>query len=113
MLKKLYAAGSLENTDDGFRFKLRNTLATATITDPPEVFVDGDQVDQAAITFHIGDETIEGSSISDEDTFALTKGAEVTVAVQGDSLASGAHKLRIKVTSKEWDTLDFEVEDTA
>ena len=113
MLKKLYVPGSLAAEGDGFAFKLRNTLAKATITAPPEVQLDGTTVSGDRITFVIGDERIEGATIGPDDTFVLDKGAEVLVTVAGEALAAGAHKLRIHVESNEWDTIAFEVEDTA
>lgn len=112
MLKKLYVSDSLEAAGDGFQFKLKNTLATATIVEPPEIFVDGEAVAQEDITFVVGDEEIKGADVTDEDTFKLEKGIESAVRADGPSLDAGAHKLRIKVATKEWDTLDFEVEDS-
>lgn len=113
MLKKLYVAGSLEPDGEGFQFKMKNTLATATITEPPSLVLDGEPVSGDEITFVIGDEVIHGKDVSDDDTFELTKGAEVVVKASRPKVEAGSHKLRIKVESKEWDTIEFEVEDTA
>ncbi len=112
MLKKLYVNGSLEEADDGFQFKLKNTLATATIVEPPEVYIDGDHVDVDGIIFDVDGEEIKGAEVDEDDSFKLEKGIEVSVRADGHGIEPGAHKLRIKVSTKEWDTLDFEVEDS-
>ncbi|MDX1611659.1 MAG: hydroxymethylglutaryl-CoA reductase [Candidatus Thermoplasmatota archaeon] len=113
MLKKLYVKGSLEASGDSFQFKLKNNLATATVVDAPEIYIDGDSVDAEDISFQVGGGEVAGTGITEDDPFRLEKGVEVTVASNGLEVGPGAHKLRIKVATKEWDTLDFEVEDSA
>lgn len=108
MLKKLYVSDSLSETDDGFQFKLKNTLATSTIVGSPVIEIDGTPVD---VTFSSGDETVDAVDISEDNAYAFEKGMEVTVA-GGKTLDAGAHTIKIKTPTDEWDTLEFEVEDT-
>jgi len=108
MLKKLYVSDSLTSTDDGFCFELENTLATSTIVGPPTIEIDGTPVD---VTFTMDGETVDAADISEDDPYDFDKGAEVLV--EGDEeLDEGAHTIRIETPTDEWDTLDFEVEDT-
>ncbi len=108
MLKKLYVSDSLTETDDGFEFKLKNTLATSTIVGSPVIEIDGTPVD---VTFSSGDETVQASEISEENSYAFEKGMTVTVS-GSKSIEDGAHTIKIKTPTDEWDTLEFEVEDT-
>lgn len=108
MLKKLYVDGSLESDGDGFSFKLKNSLATATIVAPPEVEIDGTPVD---IAFEVEDTSIPAEDITEDDPFELEKGLEVTVRSE-DAIDEGAHAINIKAETDQFDTLDFEVEDT-
>ncbi len=108
MLKKLYVSDSLTETDDGFSFKLKNSLATSTIVGPPTIEIDGAPVE---VTFSTDDETVEAGEISESDPYEFEKGLEVLV--EGDEdLEEGAHTIKIKTPTEEWDTLEFEVEDT-
>lgn len=109
MLKKLYVDDSLTALDDGgFSFKLKNSLATSTITGPPEIQIDGSPVD---VVFENEEETVETSDISEDNPYNLEKGDEVTVR-SDDEIDEGAHTIKIKTPTDEWDTLEFEVEDT-
>jgi hypothetical protein len=108
MLKKLYVDDSLEAREGGgFLFKLENNLATATIVAPPEVEIDGTPVE---IAFEV-DDHIPAEEITEDSPFELDKGVEVRV-VSDDEIDEGAHQIGIKAETDQWDTLDFEVEDT-
>lgn len=109
MLKKLYVSDSLEPTDEGgFTFRLKNTLATSTIVGSPEIQIDGQPVD---VTFSNEEESVAASDISEDNPYAFEKGMEVTVTSE-DAIDEGAHTISIKTPTDEWDTLEFEVEDT-
>lgn len=108
MLKKLYVSDSLTSTDDGFSFKLKNTLATSTIIGAPTIEIDGSPQE---VTFSTEDETVEASEIGEDNAYEFEKGLEVLV--EGTtSLDEGAHTIKIETPTEEWDTLEFEVEDT-
>lgn len=109
MLKKLYVDDSLTAGEDGgFSFKLQNSLATSTIVGPPEIQIDGTPVD---VVFETDEATVDASTISEDDPYDFEKGAEVTVRSE-DSIEEGAHTIKIETPTEEWDTLEFEVEDT-
>jgi hypothetical protein len=109
MLKKLYVDDSLAPGDDGgIRFELENNLATATIVAPPEVEIDGTPID---IAFEVDDEHIPAEEITEDSPFELDKGVRVGVVSEAD-IEEGAHKIAIEAQTDQWDTLDFEVEDT-
>ena len=111
MLKKLYVPGSLRPDGDGFSFKLRNTLATATLVSPPIVRLDGNEVPLSKVTALVGSATLTAADVSVAKPLALTKGAEVTMRVAGTPLSPGAHNVAIRAESKEWETITFDVDD--
>lgn len=109
MLKKLYVSDSLSAKEGGgFSFKLKNTLATSTIVGSPEIQIDGSPVE---VTFSTDEETVDAADIGEDDPYAFEKGMEVTVS-SDDDIGEGAHTIKIKTPTDEWDTLEFEVEDT-
>jgi hypothetical protein len=109
MLKKLYVDDSLTALDDGgFSFELQNSLATSTITGPPEIQIDGTPVD---VTFETDGEEVAASDISEDDPYDFEKGDEILVR-STDEIDEGAHTIKIETPTDEWDTLEFEVEDT-
>ena len=111
MLKKLYVPGSLTASGDGFSFKLRNTLATATLTSAPQIKVDGNDLPQSSVVAILGGSTLTAKDVTADTPLALTKGAEVEMVVSGTTLAPGKHQIAITAESKEWETIAFEVED--
>lgn len=109
MLKKLYVDDSLEARDgSGFAFRLKNSLATATIVAPPKVRIDGTPVD---VSFEVEGEAVPAEDIDEDDPFELAKGLEVRV-VSDAEIDPGAHQIGIEADTDQFDTLDFEVEDT-
>lgn len=109
MLKKLYVKDSLTaENGGGFSFELKNTLATSTIIAPPEVLIDGEPVE---VDFVVDGERVPGTEVSEESPFKFEKGMTVEVTSEA-TIDEGAHKIAIKTATKEWDTLDFSVEDT-
>jgi hypothetical protein len=113
MLKKLYVKGTLAPDGRGFRFTLKNTLATASLVAPPDIFLDGERVEPNFVGFIVAGKELDAKMFGADKPFVFAKGMEVVVATSKPTLRPGAHKLRLKVKSKEWEEIDFEVEDTA
>ena len=111
MLKKLYVPGSLKPTPDGFTFRLRNTLATATLVTPPTITVDGTPVPPQDVHAVMNGATLGAKDVTADTPLALTKGVEVEMVVRGRTLAPGSHRIGIKSESKEWETIAFEIDD--
>ena len=112
LLRKLYVKGSLENVDDGFKFKLKNSISSATAVNFKPLKVNGNEysLDSTIISSEEGE--IAGSAISAENTFPIKVGLDITVHVKGDQLAAGEHKIDISLATTEVGDLAFDVTDS-
>lgn len=111
MLKKLYLKGSLKNTDEGFQFLIRNTLAPGTITAVIPLTVDGVAY-PLSDTVVTGKETVIASDVSKEHPVVFGINLTVTMNVKGAKLAAGEHTLVIGVITREAGELKWDVTDT-
>jgi len=112
LLRKLYIKGSLENVDDGFIFKLKNSISSATAVNFKPIKVNGNEYALDATVISSEDGEISGNEISSENTFPIKVGLDITVRVKGDQLAAGEHTIDISLATKEVGDLAFDVKDT-
>lgn len=110
LLRKLFVPGSLAHAPEGFSFLVRNSLATATIVSFPHVHVDGLPVDPARLRLEIAGRPMSADDVGAAKPLDLAKGAEVRFVVSGRLLGPGAHKIRVRFETREWQALEFEVE---
>lgn len=111
ILKRLYVKNSLENLDDGFSFKIKNSLSNGTATQMAPVTVDGDEYALDAIVIKSQDGEVSASEINESNTFLIKVGVEVEIHVKADPLPAGPHKIGIGLTTKEIGGIAFEVDD--
>jgi len=110
VLRQLYVQGSLTNTPEGATFKLKNSLAPATVVGL-EVSVDGQKVPSEKIYVIAGGQKRGVSELaSSGQRFAVRD--EVTILLAGVTLAPGAHRIDIRAKTKEWGDLAFDITDT-
>jgi hydroxymethylglutaryl-CoA reductase (NADPH) len=112
LLKKLYIKGSLENVDDGFMFKLKNSISSGTAISIEPIKVNGQEYSLDSTIIGSADGEITGSEISESNTFPIKVGFEITIHVKGDPLPAGDHKIDISLTTKEVGKLAFDVTDS-
>ncbi len=112
LLRKLYIKGSLENVDDGFSFKIKNTLAPGTTTAVAPIKVDDTEYALDTTTIKSADGEILGSEIGEDNTFPIKVGVEIEIFVKGEPLAAGEHKIDLSLTTKEAGLLAFDVTDS-
>jgi hydroxymethylglutaryl-CoA reductase (NADPH) len=112
LLRKLYVKGSLENVDDGFKFKLKNSISSGTAIDIQPIKVNGNEYPLDAVTISSEDGEIIGSDISAENTFPIKVGLEIQIQVKGNQLPAGEHTIDISLSTKEVGKLAFDVTDT-
>lgn len=112
LLRKLYIKGSLENVDDGFSFKLKNSLAPGTTTAFAPIKVNDTEYALDATTIRSEDIEILGSEVGEDNTFPIKVGVEIEIFVKGEPLSAGEHKLDLSLTTKEAGVLAFDVTDT-
>jgi hypothetical protein len=111
LLRKLYMKGSLANVDDGFVFKIKNSLAPGTATNMDPIKVDDVEYPLDALTIKVGEEEYKGASIAGGEAFPIKVGVEIELHVKGDPLSEGEHKIDISIETKEAGKLAFDVKD--
>lgn len=112
LLRKLYIKGSLENVDDGFSFKLKNSISSGTAISIEPIKVNGQEYPLDSTIIKSADGEITGSEISDGNTFPIKVGLDITIHVKGNPLSEGEHKIDISLTTKEVGKLAFDVTDS-
>ena len=112
LLRKLYVKGSLENVDDGFKFKLKNSISSGTAVNIQPIKVNGIEYPLESVTIRSEEGEINGSEISEENTFPIKVGLDITIQVKGDQLTAGEHTIDISLSTKEVGKLAFDVTDS-
>jgi len=112
LLRKLYIKGSLENVDDGFRFKLKNSISSGTAISIEPIKVNGNEYPLDAIIISSDDGQIKGSEISEGNSFPIKVGLDISIHVKGGALPEGEHTIDISLTTKEVGKLAFDVTDS-
>ena len=111
LLKKLYQRGSLKNTEGGFEFALKNTLAPGTIVGLGNLIVDGQKVPPAQIEVLFSGKTWSAEQVSVQSPLDFAINLVVTVRVKGAPLSAGPHKVYVMPNTKEVGELDIEISD--
>lgn len=111
LLKRLYIKGSLSNTEEGFSFKLKNTLAPGTIIAFKGINVDDKPCPLESIYLVTPTAERLAAEVGAKNPFPLQVNQEITMAVKGVKLEPGRHIVTIKVTTKEVGDLEIPVED--
>ena len=113
LLRQLYTYASLENTDQGVKFSLKNRLADAKLTQILGIQVDGQDVPLDAITLELADgRRIPAAQVSRDHPIDFPLAAEVTVHLRREPLSPGKHKIGIAVQTEPFGKLKFSVEDS-
>lgn len=112
LLRKLYVKGSLENVDDGFKFKLKNSISSATAVNFKPLKVNGNEYPLDTTVISSEDGEIAVAEISEENSFPIKVGLDITVHVKGDQLPAGEHTIDISLATKEVGDLTFDVTDS-
>ncbi|MDF1503742.1 hypothetical protein [Roseisolibacter sp. H3M3-2] len=112
-LKQLYTDGSLANTDDGFRFELKNRLMPAALHGVRRVAVDGRELPLAGATIAADDgRVLRPDAVSAEAPAEFALGDRFEVRIPGERLAPGPHALTIEFDAHPVGRLTLDVEDT-
>ncbi|MCK5238602.1 MAG: hypothetical protein KAR33_03575 [Candidatus Thorarchaeota archaeon] len=112
LLKKLYVKGSLENVDDGFQFKLKNSLSPGTGIGMEPLKLNETEYALDATTITSGEDVVKAADIVGGESFAIKVGVDILIHIKGNQLPEGEYKIGISLTTKEVGTLAFEVIDS-
>jgi hypothetical protein len=111
LLSKVYVAGSLHNSDDGFEFSLRNNIDTGSLGSVKSLLVDGVEIGQDKIVVQTSSGERPAVAITFRSPMLVRKNSDVIVKVKADKLSPGAHKMVLSISILEAGKLDFKFED--
>lgn len=112
ILKQMYTFGSLENTNDGFRFSLKNRLSNATLTKLVEVRVDGQPVPLDKLSLEMGQHKVAAAQVSPASAIAFNLAQVVVLSVSGAQLEKGQHELTLAFDTTPFGSLSFKIKDS-
>jgi hypothetical protein len=97
--RQFYVNGSLRNTDAGWELQAQNPMGDGTLVGVGKIRVDGREIPPETVTARrTGDtEPIRAAEISRMRPVSVFKGDRVTLAVEGDPLTSGEHRLEVEL----------------
>jgi hydroxymethylglutaryl-CoA reductase (NADPH) len=112
LLKQLYTFGSLENTDRGVQFAIKNRLKDATLTQLVEVKIDDEAVPRDRLELYMGDgKTYAPDELGESNPLDFPLRRTLHVRADREALAAGKHTIEISFRAKPFGKLSFRVED--
>ncbi len=93
LLKRLYVAGSLRNTEEGWAFTLRNSLASGEATGLSPLVVDGRPVPAERCSFRLEAGPVPFTAVSTDRPFGLEQGRDIVISARDEPLQAGRHSV--------------------
>ncbi|MFK7922066.1 MAG: hydroxymethylglutaryl-CoA reductase [Bacteroidia bacterium] len=110
LLKQLYTFGSLENTDGGVKFSLKNRLSDATITGVRKVVINGQDIPLEEVKLIVSGKEILPSEISKSSPIDFPLRAIVDIHGKMAPLDLGKHPLEVHFDAKPFGKLKLKVD---
>lgn len=112
LLKQLYTFGSLQNTETGLVFSLKNRLADAQITEIKHISVGGESFPLDRVMLQLADgQQVVAHNLPETDPIDFPLGAVVQVHLpRATALADGKYKLEVKFVAEPFGNLSLKVE---
>lgn len=113
LLKRLYTYSSLENTDDGVSFSIKNRLSDAQLTALKSLKINDTEVPLSAVSIDMGDGTVVPAKLVSTVTpinFPLKQTLRVQATIS--ALPQGKHSIEIAFDATPFGNLKFTVEDS-
>ena len=111
ILRRLYVKGSLHNRDDGWGFKLKNTLGSGYAKGLIPVTVDGAEIALDHSFFDNEGAETSFTAVTDENTFGLKLNRDILIYFRGDLLEPGDRKIALGFIVPGLGTLKFDFND--
>lgn len=112
LLRQLYTVGSLENTERGAQFCVKNRLADAEVTALKSVRIDGAEVPLRRLQVHSGNGRFLGADeISAANPLPFPLKQSFYIRALDETLDPGKHELEITVEATPFGKLKIEVQD--
>ncbi len=112
LLRKLYVKGSLENVDDGFQFKIKNSLSPGTAIGIEPIKVDDKEYPLENTIIRSDETEVPAAEVTQDNSFPIKVGVEIIIHIKGEKLSEGEHKIDISIQTKEAGKLAFDVKDS-
>ncbi len=114
LLKQLYTNGSLQNTEKGFSFSLKNRLSDASLTEVLKLKIDGKNVPLEHIELDTGNgNALAPREIHQEKPLRFALKEVIHVKAQfSENLAEGKHTIEIHFKADPFGTLELDVDDS-
>jgi hypothetical protein len=111
MLGKMYVAGSLQNTDGGFAFEIKNKIESGSVSGIAKLAVDGEEVSLEGATVTVNEKARPVSEISWSASLYVPYGATLKIFVSG-TLEAGEHTINMQVNVPELGRISIPITDT-
>ncbi len=111
VLRQLYTFGSLQNTEGGIAFSLKNRLSDATLTGLKQVKIDGNELPLEGLSLVLDDGTEIAADALDGTGVPFALRASVQVRSKSAPLQTGRHELSLSFECKPFGELSFKVKD--
>ena len=110
-MRRLYVKGSLENTDEGVSFQLKNSLGSGYAKGMAPVALDGVAYPMEDTFFSLEGNETAFSDVSDEKRFTIALNKTITIKVKGPHLDPGQHRIALGFVVPGLGQLGFDVKD--
>lgn len=111
ILKQLYTFGSLQNSDLGVQFAVKNRLSDGTLTGLLLIKVDGRELPREAITLRTADGRVFLPDDLTKNPLKFPLRETLDVICRIEPLTLGKHRIEVHVDSKPFGKLKLKVED--
>ena len=111
--RQFYVAGSLRNTGTGWELQAQNPMGDGVLVGVGRMSVDGKEIPAASVSAQrAGEAEIRAEDVSATRPVKVQKGDRVTLAVDGEALSRGEHKLEVELFELNLGRLAFSISDT-
>lgn len=112
LLKKLYTAGSLKNTEAGAEFVLANRLTHAELVGVREIAIDGAPVPLEAVQLEVGDlGVLAAGQVDTAHPIQFPLSSTLKIRTGARPLSEGKHQIEISLDTRPFGNLQVSVED--
>ena len=111
LLRRLYVKGSLQNTEAGVSFQLKNSLGSGYAKGMTAVVLDGAECSMDETFFVMEGNETAFSEVSDDNRFTIALNKAITIIVKGAHLDPGPHRIAMGFVVPGLGELRFDVKD--
>lgn len=113
LLRQLYTNNSLQNTENGVKFSIKNRLTNVEFTELVAVEIDGTSIEIGDISLDLGKAGVRpADSVSEDSPLDFPLRRVIDVNCKTDPLKHGKYKIKIEARAKGYGKLKFSVEDS-